>query len=197
MNGFFDLLLLAVYWCTARNLVFRGFGAAAALEIASSPRRILILTAFHAAFALPAAAISHGVAGLIEPQLSPELGRLPSALCFVAVSAALYAGAMLLLAKKRPERGRRLRPELTCSAFSVLTMGAFLLAREQAMPLHEELVLMAACCAAFLIASFLLLPAGRLSRSPRIPGAFRGLPAQLLYAAIVTLPLAALASIAG
>ena len=48
-------------------------------------------------------------------------------------------------------------------------------------------------CLAFLTASCLLIPVGRLSHSPRVPKALRGLPAQFLYISMICLALAGFA----
>ena len=184
---------VALFAGLLRSLIFAGAGMDAALVGARTPRRILLMTGLLLCFTLPATLLE---AGLIRPYLSGLGDFLPmlEAVLFVAVNGALFAGTMLLLAKKAPALLANLRPELSAAAWNSLVLGIFMGGEASySADLGGAVVTVLLGCLAFLTASCLLIPVGRLSHSPRVPKALQGLPAQFLYISMICLALAGFA----
>ena len=85
-------------------------------------------------------------------------------------------------------------PELCAAAWNALVLGIFMGGEASyTTDLGGAVLTVIFGCLAFLAASCLLIPVERLSNSPRVPKAFRGLPAQFLYISMICLALAGFA----
>ena len=186
-------LPVALFAGLLRSLLFAGAGLDTALIGARTPRRIPLLAGLLLLFTLPATLLE---AGLIRPYLTGLGNYLPmlEAALFVAINGVLFTAGMLLLSKKRPALLENLRPELCATAWNALVLGIFMGGEASyTADLGGTVLTVIFGCLAFLAASYLLVPVERLSNSPRIPKAFRGLHAQFLYISMICLALAGFA----
>mgnify|MGYP000867639873 CR=1 FL=1 len=182
----FLLFLLAA--ALIQNIVLTsGFGGSIMLRIVRRPRDIVVFSGLLAAFSVLTVLIAYPLDILIGTGSTAKLFR---PVMMIAIAAALYLAAYLLLSRLAPSVYQRVSRLLPLAAFNNLVIGMALVVNLQtAMSLPGAIGLSLGSCLGFLILSWLTAEGMERFDNPDIPQSFRGLPATLVYLGILALAL--------
>ena len=182
----FLLFLLATAWI--QNIVLTSrCGSSIMLRIVRRPRDIVVFSGLLTVFSVLTVLIAYPLDMLIGTGSAAKLFR---PVMMIAIAAALYLAAYLLLSRLAPSVYRRVSRLLPLAAFNNLVIGMALVVNLQtAMSLPGAIGLSLGSCLGFLILSWLTSEGMERFDNPDIPQSFRGLPATLVYLGILALAL--------
>lgn len=183
-------LLLPVFWVvlaalTVENLLLpNGLGLSRMLRSARKPRH----RAWYALFVFLFSAVSLELSLLLPPQLFPAAWRdVLHPLALALLAAAAYALAAFLLTRLAPRFMERHGAVLAPAAVNTVVLAVPFAREALALGALQGLGYAAGVGLAFYLTTLALTPAYERARSQDAPPAFRGLPAALLYVAVLSL----------
>ena len=186
MNTIGQFFLYALLAVTAENVIFSGgIGFSRVLRAAQKPYRLLMWYGF---LVTVFSVISMLVSLLIMPVLAPIKGiSLFRPAIFGGCTALIYIAAAFILKQWFPRRYRRLEPVLSSAAINCLVLSLPFLSKFLRLGFWESLGFAFGTGAAFLLSALLVAEAMAEFRDKRIPKAFQGLPATLIYVGILSM----------
>ena len=174
MSAFMDMLMIALYAALLQNVVLCGaYGVTDAMRVASKPQNVVRMSLFVLFFSVAGSAATAGV-NLI-PQVRALNGTL-HLLIYTGIIFVLYLITVLVFKFGFKASGKFLR-RIGMAAFNTLVIPLPLLSYRAAYTLPES------------IGAAVLLSFGmsKIAQNDRMPAAFRGIPALLLYTALLSL----------
>lgn len=185
MSAFMDMLMIALYAALLQNVVLCGaYGVTDAMRVASKPQNVVRMSLFVLFFSVAGSAATAGV-NLI-PQVRALNGTL-HLLIYTGVIFALYLITVLVFKFGFKASGKFLR-RIGMAAFNTLVIPLPLLSYRAAYTLPESIGAGLGTGVAFFIAAVLLsFGMSKIAQNDRMPAAFRGIPALLLYTALLSL----------
>lgn len=185
MSAFMDMLIVALYAALLQNVVLCGaYGITQALRVAAKPQTIVKMSLFVLFFSVAGSAVSSALNRLPAVQGANNTVHL---ILFTGVIFALYLITALIFkwGFKAPAGALR---RIGAAAFNTLVIPLPLLSSRAAYTVPESIGAGIGAGVAFLIAAVLLsFGMSRIARSRRMPASFRGIPALLLYTALLSL----------
>lgn len=201
MNNWFSAMLTtALYTIVIQNLVFNGaYGASEAMRASTKPRRFLFFAVLLTGFST----ITSIICGLLD--LNPVVAQWNTIYHML-----LYAGVLVvvflvvaLLFKLLAHPSDKFMSTLGMAAINTLVLAipylnwqaGYAIENDIGMTLANSIGSGLGAGAAFVLAS-LLIGAGvkRVQHNPKIPPAFQGIPALLIYVSLISLAFLGLSS---
>ena len=185
MSAWMDMMIVALYAALLQNIVLCGaYGITEALRVAAKPQSIVKMSLFVLFFSVAGNAASAAINLLPEVQEASDTVHL---VLFTGVVFVLYL-LMVLIFKFGFKASNGFLRRIGAAAFNTLVIPLPLLSYRSAYSVPEAVGVGLGAGAAFLIAAVLLsFGMSRIARSKRMPAAFRGIPALLLYTALLSL----------
>lgn len=185
MSAFMDMLMIALYAALLQNVVLCGaYGVTDAMRVASKPQNVVRMSLFVLFFSVAGSAATAG-ANLI-PQVRALNGTL-HLLIYTGIIFVLYLITVLVFKFGFKASSKFLR-RIGMAAFNTLVIPLPLLSYRAAYTLPESIGAGLGTGAAFFIAAVLLsFGMSKIAQNDRMPAAFRGIPALLLYTALLSL----------
>ena len=179
----------------AANLIFSQALGTSTLFAAAGGRKDLVRTA--AAITLFTTIGSLGACG-IDNLLPRSMKNYASLICYTLIIGILYAGFLTALYFMGSDKFRKYKKYIHISAFNCAVMGTLFTVSGRVAAIHrtrEPLYYLGGGIEAglgFVIASLFLAAAYKKLTSEKVPEAFRGFPAMLIYLGIISMAVYAL-----
>lgn len=185
MSAFMDMLIVALYAALLQNVVLCGaYGLTDALRVATKPQNVVRMSLFVLFFSVAGSAAT--AAFNLIPQVRAANSTL-HLLIYTGVIFALFLITALVFRLGLKASGGYLR-RIGAAAFNTLVIPLPLLSYRAAYTLPESIGAGLGTGVAFFIAAVLLsFGMTKIAENKRMPSAFRGIPALLLYTALLSL----------
>lgn len=185
MSTFVDMLVIALYAALLQNVVLCGaYGVTDVLRVASKPQNVVRMSLFVLFFSVAGSAACAGLNLLPQVQ---ALNNTLHLLIYTGVIFALYLITALFFKFVLKASGKFLR-RIGMAAFNTLVIPLPLLSYRAAYTLPESIGAGIGTGVAFFVAAVLLsFGMTKIAQNDRMPAAFRGIPALLLYTALLSL----------
>lgn len=182
-----DLLLYLVAAAFVQNLVLTtGFGSSMMMRIVRRPADILPFGGLLTLFTLLTVIVAYPLDSLLGTSFLAKLFR---PLMMVVIASAIYIAACLLV-RKSVRLSRRIRHLLSLAAFNNVVIGVALIVNHQfSVSFSGAVGLAIGASIGFVLLALVLAEGMQRADHPAMPGAFRGMPASLLYMGILALAL--------
>lgn len=182
-----DLLTFFVTIALLQNIVLTtGFGASMMIHVMRKPKNIWLFSGLLTVFSVLTVVIAYP----LDKLFGTAITNFWRPLMITAVTVVLYILATLLLRYFAPAFYTRIRNQLPIAAFNTLVTGIALIANVQFSSTLGGLIGMTVGSSlGFAVLTWLIAEGIERMDNPDIPGAFRGMPATLVYVGILALAL--------
>jgi electron transport complex protein RnfA len=185
MSAIFDMITMALYTCLLRNVIFTGgFGATESVRMAAKPKYLFHTSGFIVYFSVLVALICRTVD--IIPAIRNS-SIIIHAIVYTLVLFSLYIATCVGI-KAVFKTDEKLIKRVGVAALNTLVMSVPFINRLSASTVPDSLGLGIGAGLAYIIAVSLINVGLRyISRSRSIPDAFKGVPAVLIYVALLSM----------
>lgn len=167
----------------ASNLILTQALGISTIFIAADSRKKLLCTSLFITLFTSVVSLMTYLADSLLPEKLADL-RL---FCYVLAVGILYSAFLKILSLAGTEKFSEYKKYIHISAFNCAVMGTLLTTGEKADTLSEYLLAGVTSGFGFIVASLILTAAYRRLNSVKVPEAFRGFPAMLIYLGIISM----------
>ena len=185
MSAIFDMINMALYTCLIRNVIFTGgFGATESVRMAAKPKYLFHTSGFIVYFSVLVALICRTL-DLIPPVRNSSVAV--HAIVYTLVLVSLYITTCVAI-KPFFNTDEKLIKRIGVAALNTLVMSVPFINRLSSSSVPDSLGLGIGAGLAYIIAVSLINVGLRyISRSRTIPEVFNGVPAVLIYVALLSM----------
>lgn len=184
MTAFLEILLSALAAVTLENVIFTSaIGTSTLIECAKSPRQLLSFGAFITEFSVLSSLIAFYAEGLLKS----ETAQLFKPTVYVLCLGLVYIVTLVFIRIVAKKRFAALRKYVHLTAFNCAVLGCLFNNGINGAPLSERLIYAAELGLGFVLAAYLLAINYKKLSNEKVPAAFRGFPASVLYIGIIAM----------
>ncbi len=182
-----ELLLIMLWAATVENIVFtRGIGSGQLLIETEKPRGLLAFSLLLTGMMTVSALLCTPVTALAD-RIFPDNTYIGRPVTMIAAVAVVYALICTLLWFISRRSYRRLASRLAFAAFNGALLGCVLIMQNRGYDLIRQLGYALGGAVGFILAVIIVREGERRIAISRVPKAFKGFPAMLIYLGLVSL----------